>query len=140
MCRPGDARETRLMHRAVSPNGIAPPAARYVHAVHSDRPQRMLHTSGVVPIAPDGSVPDDLADQARIVWLNIAAMLDEAAMTVTDVVSVTTYVVVGEELGPVMAARDQFFGDHLAASTLVTVPALARPEWRVEVAIVATAA
>jgi enamine deaminase RidA (YjgF/YER057c/UK114 family) len=36
-----------------------------------------------------------------------------------------------------MAARDAFLGDHLAASTLVTVPALARPEWRVEIALVA---
>lgn len=128
------------MHRAVSPTAIAPPAARYVHAVLSERPQRTLHTSGVVPIAPDGSVPDDLAAQAEVVWQNIAAMLDDAAMTATDVVSVTTYVVVGEELGPVMAARDRFFGEHLAASTLVTVPALARPEWRMEVAVVATSA
>ena len=36
-----------------------------------------------------------------------------------------------------MAARDRFMGGALAASTLVTVPALARPEWRVEVAVVA---
>ena len=36
-----------------------------------------------------------------------------------------------------MAARDAAFGGHVAASTLVTVPALARPEWLVEVAVVA---
>ena len=58
---------------------------------------------------------------------------------VTDIVSITTYVVAGQELGPVMAARDAAFGGHLAASTLVTVPALARPEWLVEVAVVAAA-
>ncbi|MDY7103339.1 MAG: RidA family protein [Actinomycetota bacterium] len=128
------------MHRAVTPSSIAPPAARYVHAVHSDRPQRMLHTSGVVPIAPDGSVPTDVGEQAGVVWANIAAMLEDAAMAPTDIVSVTTYVVVGEDLGPVMAARDRFLGEHLAASTLVTVPALARPEWRMEIAVIATAA
>jgi len=53
------------------------------------------------------------------------------------VVSVTTYVVVGEELGPVMAARDAALSRRRAASTLVTVPALARPEWKVEIAVVA---
>ncbi len=53
--------------------------------------------------------------------------------------SVTTYVVAGEELGPVMAARDRAMAGHVAASTLVTVPALARPEWRLEVAVVAAA-
>ena len=96
-----------------------------------------MHTSGVVPIAADGSVPADLAEQAATVWSNLRAILDEAGMTVNDVVSVTTYVVVGEPLGPVMAARDVALGGHRAASTLVTVPALARPEWRMEIALVA---
>ena len=37
----------------------------------------------------------------------------------------------------VMAARDASLGNHRAASTLVTVPALARPEWLMEIAVVA---
>ena len=127
------------MNRAVMPSSIAPPAANYAHAVLSDGASRLLHTSGVVPIAPDGSVPDELAAQAAVVWSNIAAILEASDMSIGDVVSVTTYVVVGAELGPVMAARDAAFAGHVAASTLVTVPALARPEWRVEVAVVAAA-
>ena len=58
-------------------------------------------------------------------------------MMPSDIVSVTTYVVEGEELGPVMAARDQALGMHRAASTLVTVPSLAQPAWKLEIAIVA---
>lgn len=58
-------------------------------------------------------------------------------MEVKDIVSVTTYVVHGEDLAAVMAARDRALSGHLAASTLVTVPALARPEWRVEIALIA---
>jgi len=46
-------------------------------------------------------------------------------------------VVVGEDLAAVMAARDEALGVHRAASTLVPVPALARPEWRMEVAVIA---
>jgi enamine deaminase RidA (YjgF/YER057c/UK114 family) len=84
-------------------------------------------------------VPDELVDQARVVWTNILAMLAEVGMTAADVVSVTTYVVVGEPLAGVMAMRDEMLGGHRAASTLVTVPALARPEWRMEIAIVAAA-
>jgi enamine deaminase RidA (YjgF/YER057c/UK114 family) len=64
-------------------------------------------------------------------------MLRDAQMAPTDVVSVTTYVVVGEDLAQVMAARDDALGGHRVASTLVTVPALARPEWRMEIAVVA---
>ena len=105
----------------------------------TEGPARWLHTAGVVPIAPDGSVPSGLAEQATRIWSNIAAMLSEAGMSAADVISVTTYVVVGEELAPVMRARDEFLDGRRVASTLVTVPALARPEWRVEIAIVAAA-
>ena len=125
------------VNRQINPSSIAAPAANYAHAVLSDRPQRWLHTSGVVPTAPDGSTPDEVGAQAAVVWENIAAMLAEVEMVPADIVSVTTYVVVGAPLGPVMAARDAFLGSHRAASTLVTVPELAQPHWRMEVAIVA---
>jgi 2-iminobutanoate/2-iminopropanoate deaminase len=121
----------------IRPADIAAPAANYAHAVLTERATRWLHTSGVVPVAPDGSSPAAIGDQAAVVWANIAAMLSDAAMAPSDIVSVTTYVVVGEDLAPVMAARDAALGEHRAASTLVTVPALARPEWRMEVAVVA---
>ncbi len=127
------------MHRELAPDQLAPPAANYAHAVLSTNVQRMLHTSGVVPTAPDGTVAEDVGGQAEEVWRTILALLAEADMTPTDVVSVTTYVVAGEPLGPVMAARDAALGGHRAASTLVTVPSLAQPAWRMEVAIVATA-
>jgi 2-iminobutanoate/2-iminopropanoate deaminase len=125
------------MNRPVDPSSIAPPAARYAHAIVSDSPTRWLHTAGVVPTAPDGSTPDDIGEQAAVVWANIAAMLSEADMNAIDIVSITTYVVVGEPFGPITAARDEFLDGHLAASTLVTVPALAQPQWRMEVAIIA---
>jgi 2-iminobutanoate/2-iminopropanoate deaminase len=125
------------MNHQIIPASIAPPVANYVHAVLCEAPARLLHTAGVVALRPDGSVPDDLEGQADAVWANIGAILGEAGMEPSDVVSVTTYVVAGEALGPVMAARDRFMGGSRAASTLVTVPALARPEWRVEIAIVA---
>ncbi len=127
------------MHRQIEPTTIAAPAANYAHAVVTEGASRWLHTSGVVPTRPDGSTPDSVGEQAEVVWCNIAAMLTEAGMVPADVVSVTTYAVVGEVLDDVMAARDRFLGDHRAASTLVTVPALARPQWRVEIAIVAAA-
>ena len=128
-----------VTNRQVQPAEIAPPAARYVHAVLTTDANRWLHTSGVVPTRPDGSVPEAIDDQAEVVWDNISAMLSDAEMSVDHIVSVTTYAVVGQQLAGVMATRDRFLGDHLAASTLVTVPALARPEWLMEIAIIAAA-
>lgn len=129
------------MNTPILPPTMAPPAANYVHAMLSTNASRILHTSGVVPTAPDGSTPADLGDQAEVVWRNIEALLTEADMLISDIVSMTTYVVVDHlaSLGLVMAARDRAMGDHRAASTLVTVPALARPEWQMEIAIVAVA-
>jgi len=125
------------MHTVIRPATIAPPAARYAHAVRTEGAAAWLHTAGVVPIRPDGSVPEGLAEQAEVVWANLSAILAEAGMALTDVVSITTYVVAGADLAPVMAARDAALAGHLVASTLVTVPELARPEWRMEVAVVA---
>jgi 2-iminobutanoate/2-iminopropanoate deaminase len=125
----------------ISPTDIAAPAASYAHAVLTERPERWLHTSGVVPVEPDGSTPEGIGEQAAVVWANIDAMLRDAGMQASDIVSVTTYVVAGDDLSTdlarVMAARDRALGGHRAASTLVTVPALARPEWRMEIAVVA---
>ena len=127
------------MHRELAPEGLAAPVANYAQAVLSEGPTRWVHTAGIVPTRPDGSVPADLAEQAEVVWTNIGLLLAEAGMVVTDVVSVTTYVVQGGDLGTVMAARDRAMGGHRAASTLLVVPALARPAWQVEVAVVACA-
>lgn len=126
-----------VVNAEIRPSTIAPPAANYAHAVLVDHPGQWLHTSGVVPVAPDGTVPEGIEAQAAVVWANIAAILATVGMGATDIVSVTTYVVAGEPLAPVMAARDAFMAGHRAASTLVTVPELARESWRVEISVVA---
>ncbi len=128
------------MNRQINPKSIAPPAANYAHAVLTQAASRWLHTSGVVPTRPDGSVPDGVGEQAETVWANIGAILSQAGMRPADIVAVTTYAVVGEPLGPIMAARDKFMNGRTAASTLVTVPALAQSAWKLEIAIVAASA
>ena len=123
--------------RSINPALVSAPAANYAHAILSENPTAWLHTSGVIPIAPDGSVPVGIVAQAEVIWANIAAMLAEANMAPSNVVSVTTYVTPGHDLGPIMAIRDNALDNHHAASTLVVVPELARPEWLMEIAIIA---
>ena len=126
-----------MVSTPIDPDGIAAPAARYAHAMFTEGARRWLHTSGVIGARPDGSIPDDVGEQARMMWHNIAAMLNDAGMEAGNIVSITTYVIPGQDLSAVMAARDRFFDGHLAASTLVVVPELAQPAWKVEAAIVA---
>ena len=117
------------------------PVAQYAHGMLVAAGCEFIFTSGVVPTMRDGSVPPTIGEQANLVWQNISAILAEGSMTISDVVSVTTYVVNSEDLGAqlkiVMAARDAAMSGHRAASTLVTVPALARPEWLLEISVVA---
>lgn len=129
------------MNRPVAPAGVATPAANYALAVVSESPTRLLHSAGIVGATADGTVPAAIGDQADVIWGTILSLLAEADMVPTDIVSVTTYVVAShlDELAVVMAARDRYLSGHLAASTLVTVPALARPEWLMEIAVVAAA-
>jgi len=125
----------------IRPESMAPPAAQYAHAVAVDGARRLVFTSGVVPTMPDGTVPAGVEGQARVVWANLLNILREAGLGVTDIASITTYVVAADDLNDrlasVMAVRDEVMGGHRAASTLVTVPALARAEWQVEISLVA---
>jgi len=127
--------------REIRPEHMAAPAARYAHAVSVEGAERFIFTSGVVPTMPDGTVPPSIEGQARVVWANLLELLRAGEMAVTDIASITTYVVaserLSEDLATVMAVRDEVMGEHRAASTLVTVPALARAEWLMEISLVA---
>lgn len=129
------------MNRTLPGEHLAAPAAQYALGVLSETTGRILHTAGIVGATPDGTVPAGIADQADVIWSSIFSLLVEADMTPADIVSVTTFVVASHlgDLGAVMAARDRYLAGHLAASTLVTVPALARPEWLMEITVVAVA-
>lgn len=127
--------------REVQPEHMGPPAAKYAHAVAVDGATRFVFTSGVVPTMPDGTVPASIEGQARVVWANLLEILRAESMSASNVVSITTYVVASDnlsaDLATVMAVRDEVMAGHRAASTLVTVPALARPEWSMEISLVA---
>lgn len=121
----------------VNPSEIASTAANYEHAVLAEGASRILHTSGIVPVKPDGTVPESISAQAEVIWQNIREILKEASMEVTDIALVTTYVVPDQDLSEVMAVRDKTFGSHQAASTLLVVSQLAQKSWKMEIAVVA---
>ena len=127
------------MNELINPAAIAPPAAAYSHAVLTTAARRLLHVSGTLGTRPDGSIAGTIGEQAEQVWATLTLILAAADMGPSDIVSYTTYAVFGQPLGDVMAARDRALSGHKPASTLIAVPALARPEWLVEIAAVAAA-
>jgi enamine deaminase RidA (YjgF/YER057c/UK114 family) len=125
------------MKRLLPPE-LAAPLARYVHAVTVDTPGQMLFASGQLAVARDGSVPDGIDAQCDLIFANLDAILRAGGMGRGDVVRVNAFVIDREDLKPYMAARDRWFAGHEPpASTLMMVAGFARPEFRVEIEIVA---
>jgi 2-iminobutanoate/2-iminopropanoate deaminase len=125
------------MNTPINPTTIGAPAASYSLGVRTTAGSEFLHTSGIVATAADGSIPEELDEQAAAIWFSLGEIVASAGFTLNDVVSYTTYVVDGNDLAVVMAARDAALKGHKAASTLIVVPRLARPEWRMEISLVA---
>lgn len=125
------------MNTAVNPTTIGAPAAAYSLGMRTTASSHLLHTSGIVATAADGSIPEGLEQQAQRIWYAISEILIAGGFILQDLISYTTYVVAGNDLSVVMAARDTALNGHKPASTLIVVPMLARPEWRMEISAIA---
>ena len=127
--------------RQLSPASIAPPFARYAHGVELPAGWRIARTSGQLGLAADGTVPDNAHDQARICFGNITAILAEAGMGPADVMHLAAYVTDRAHMAGYMQARDAFLADvtRLPTSTLIIVSGFTRPEFKVEIAVIAAA-
>ena len=127
------------MFRPLNPAAIRAPFARYSHGVELPAGARLVLCSGQLGIAPDERIPDDAGAQAELCFENIAAILAEAGMTLADVVRINAFVSDRSHLRPYMEVRDRLFGDPPPASTLMIVTGFARPEFKVEVEVIAAA-
>lgn len=121
------------------PEGIAPPFARYAHGVIVPEGYRLIYTSGQLGLAADGSVPADAAAQTRICLANIDAILAAGGAGRADVVRLNAFVTDRAHMAGYMAERDAWLAGvgRLPASTLVIVSGFTRPEFVVEIEVVA---
>ncbi|MEP9396131.1 RidA family protein [Mesorhizobium sp. KR2-14] len=125
------------MFRFLTPKSIRPPFARYSHGVEVPAGKRLVVCSGQVGIGPDDSVPDDVGAQAELCFNNIAAVLGEAGMTLANIVRINTFVSDRAFLKPYMEVRDRLFSEPAPASTLLIVAGFSRPEFKIEVEVIA---
>lgn len=125
------------MHKTISPPELAPPLAKYSHAVEIRAGQRMLFCSGQLGVAGDGAIPADAEAQADLCFSNIAALLAAAGMGMGDLVRLNAYVSGREHYGAYMRSRDRHVASPPPASTLMIVTGFTRPEFFVEVEAVA---
>lgn len=125
------------MATPLNPTQIHPPFAPYSHAMVVPAGQKLVFCSGQLGIAADKTIPADCAGQARLCFENIEAVLAEAGMTLANVIRINTFVTAREHLGEYMAVRNALFADPYPASTLIIVSGFARPEFVLEVEVIA---
>jgi enamine deaminase RidA (YjgF/YER057c/UK114 family) len=123
----------------LAPPAIAPPFARYSHGVLTPSGAAIIATSGQLGLAADGTVPDAAQAQAEICFANLDAILAEAGAQRAHVIRINAYVTDRAHMAGYMAARDAWLAQvtSLPASTLVIVSGFTRPEFKVEIEILA---
>ena len=126
------------MHRRHNPDTVVEAFGKgYSQAIEIDPNKCWLFTAGQVGVTPDGTTPASFEDQVAQTWANVLALLNEGGMGVKDIVKITGYVVGKENFPAYAAGRKNALGDVRPASTAIIVPALAMPEWLVEIEAVA---
>jgi enamine deaminase RidA (YjgF/YER057c/UK114 family) len=106
----------------------------YTHATEVSSASKMLFVSGQFGVRPDGSLPEAFGAQAEQAMQNVEALLAAADMGFANIAKLTFFLTRsadGPELVKIRAGR--WGGDQPPAVTVVTVSALARPEYLVEI-------
>lgn len=127
------------MHRLINPAAVAG-SPSYSHGVEVEGPARWLAIAGQVGRAADGGIPDGIAAQAEIAWRNLDTVLREAGMSMSDLVTVTVYLVNRDDNAGFDAVRAKWLAGARPASTKLYISGLAHPKMLCEVQALAAKA
>jgi 2-iminobutanoate/2-iminopropanoate deaminase len=120
--------------RSVTASGLPLPGGPYAQATLAEG-RRILSLSGQIAHDEDGHLVGGASagEQARQCLRAIDRLLEAGGARKEDVVRVTVYLTDMADRGAVARAREQYFGVHRPAATLVQVAALVAPEYKVEI-------
>ena len=106
------------------------PVSHYCHGVRAgDR----LWVSGMVGCTPDGHIPEDAVEQFRIALGAVDNVLRAVGGGPENVVKVQVFLTDMNDRAKINPLRQDYFGEHRPASTLVEVSALVDPRMKVEI-------
>ena len=128
------------MIRPVNPPTLAAPLARYSHAVTFPGAAEVLVTSGQLALAADGTAPADVEAQCVLIFEALGAILTHAGFAWPDVAKFTAYVTDRAYFPIYGAVRSRYVPGDAYASTLLVVSGFTRPEFKVEVEVMAVRA
>ena len=104
----------------------------YSHTAAVPAGTELVFLAGQVGVRPDGTTPETLAEQSEQMFNNIAALLSAHGLDASALVKITLFVVAGQDMKTIRAARSQFLGESRPASTAVFISQLVDPKLFVE--------
>ena len=122
----------------LNPASVSKVAAPVSHGV-SVKANRLIFTSGQVATDEEGKIvgKGDAAKQMDQIMTNIGSILKEAGCDFSSVIKVNMYLVDMKDLSSVIAVRSKYLGDNKVTATAIEVKALANPDFKVEVEVIA---
>ena len=109
--------EKNLVHTDRAPAAIGP----YSQAIDLGE---LVFTSGQIPVAPDGSVSSDVAEQARQCLENLKAVLEAAGSGMDKVVKTIVFIMDMGQFGTINEVYQQYFTQPYPARSCVQVAQL----------------
>ena len=109
--------EKNRIHTEKAPAAIGP----YSQAIDLGE---MIFTSGQIPVAPDGSVSDDISEQTRQALLNLKAVVEAGGSSFDKVIKTTVFITDMAQFGAINAVYSEFFSEPYPARSCVQVAAL----------------
>jgi 2-iminobutanoate/2-iminopropanoate deaminase len=116
--------------------GLYPTTPDYVHALEVSESRRLLFVAGTMGLEIDGTPGEGLNRQLELVWSNIRRILDEAGMTVDNIVRITSYLTDPSFAGPNAEARVVALGGRPVPTTAIVAQTL-DPGWLIELEVIA---
>lgn len=122
--------------RTLRVQGLMEPISHFSDAVVAGR---TVYVSGLVATNAAGDLvgAGDVVEQTRQIFRNLKLILDAAGATPADVAKVTIFMRDVSQRPLINPIRQEFFGPHRPASTLVETSRLVRDEYLLEIEAVA---
>lgn len=109
--------EKKQIHTDKAPAAIGP----YSQAIDVGE---LVYTSGQIPVAPNGTVSADVAEQTRQCLENLKAVLEAAGSSMDRVVKTTVFITDMDQFGVINEVYSGFFAQPYPARSCVQVAKL----------------
>lgn len=111
----------------------------FSHGVEFTNDKRIFVLSGQVGETEEGYIPEDFIGQCRIALENVERILKSAGMTFKNIVKTNFYLTRPGDMGDLVQVRKEKINGVRPANTTLFVSQLMKPEWYVEVEVIAVA-